>query len=109
MMKGHKKPPSWFPTGANPKDIGLRIATLRNSHGLTQEGLADLLKSLGAAPSTSKTTVWKWENGEVENIANTTLYFLVKALHTTHQFLLFGPAGEPQPKVTYLRDRKKSR
>jgi len=104
-MKGHKRP-SWFPSGADSKEIGLRIAALRKSHGFTQEGFADLLKSLGAAPTTSKTTVWKWENGEVENIANTTLYFIVKALHTSHEFLLFGPKGEPKPNASYVRRRK---
>ena len=38
----------------------------------------------------------------------TTLYFLVKALHTTHEFLLFGPEGEPKPSAAHL-NRKRPR
>jgi len=85
---------------------GLRIKAAREAHGLTQQGLAELLVSLGASATTSKTTVWKWENGEVEDIANTTLYFLVKALHTSHQHIIFGPKGEPKaPAQLRKKDR----
>lgn len=95
-----------FPPEADPKEIGKRIKALRQGHAFSQRALAELIVAMGGAPTTSKTTVWKWENGEVENIANTTLYFLVKALHTTHEFLLFGPSGEPKPRASYLKNRK---
>jgi transcriptional regulator with XRE-family HTH domain len=105
-QKKSRRHEEWFPPGAEPAEIGKRIRQLRESHGLTLEGFAELLVGLGASPTTQKSTVSKWERGEVENIANTTVYFIVKALHTTHEYLLFGPKGEPKSPVVALRRRK---
>lgn len=96
--------------GSSPqREIGARIKLLREAKGLSQSGLAELLVAMGASPKTGKSIVSKWELGEIENIANATLYFLTKALGTSHEYLLFGPAGPPKPRADFLAEKHRGR
>jgi transcriptional regulator with XRE-family HTH domain len=69
--------------------MGLRIKTLRESKGLTQQGLADALGVTRAAVSL-------WELDQTKNIKNVTMLALVQILGTTQEYLLFGPAGDKE-------------
>lgn len=76
--------------GPMTSSMGQRIKTLRESKGLTQEGLADALGVTRAAVSL-------WELDQTKNIKNVTMLALVQLLGTTQEYLLFGPAGDKEP------------
>lgn len=64
--------------------MGTRIRQLRESKGLTQEELGQLVGAVRAS-------VCQWETGRTENMRIPTFMSLVRALKTTPQYLAFGP------------------
>lgn len=62
-------------------DIGNRIKQRRLSLGITAE---DLAYEIGK----SRTTIYRYENGDIENIPTTVLEPLAEALRTTPSFLM---------------------
>jgi transcriptional regulator with XRE-family HTH domain len=65
--------------------MGDRIRMLRQSRGLTQEALGQLV-------GVTKVSVSQWETGSVANIKLKTFLTLVDELGTTPQYLIFGAA-----------------
>lgn len=63
---------------------GSRIKYLRKSKGLTQQQLADVL-------GVSKGLISQWENNQIEQISHSNWMGLLGVLHTTPEFLEFGP------------------
>lgn len=58
-----------------------KIKALRAEHNAT-------LEDIGNAVGVSKTTVQRWESGEIANIRRDKIYKLAKALHTTPSYLM---------------------
>ena len=65
-------------------EMGNRIKALRLAHGMTQ---LDLAKACGV----TKSAVSGWETGATANIKLQTFLKVCQTLHTTPQFLIFGP------------------
>lgn len=65
-------------------DIGNRIKQRRLSLGITAE---DLAYEIGK----SRTTIYRYENGDIENIPTTVLEPLAEALRTTNVIYLSPP------------------
>jgi transcriptional regulator with XRE-family HTH domain len=76
---------------------------LRESRGLSQEGLADRLTARGAGVSGN--AVSQWERGETANIKLRTFLALGEELGTTHESLGHGPS-DPGSRDSSGRFRK---
>lgn len=66
---------------ADMDPIGAKIKDLRLSLGMT-------LEEVGDAVGVGKSTVRKWENGNIANMGRDKIVKLAKVLHTTPSFLL---------------------
>lgn len=62
-------------------DIGERIRFLRTSQGMT-------LEEVGDAVGVGKSTVRKWESGEIANMRRDKIALVAKALHVTPSYLM---------------------
>ena len=62
-------------------DIGERIRYLRTSQGMT-------LEEVGDAVGVGKSTVRKWESGEIANMRRDKIALVAKALHVTPSYLM---------------------
>lgn len=62
-------------------DIGRKIKLLREEQGLTLEQVGDIV-------GVGKSTVRKWETGEIANMRRDKIASLAKALHTTPAYLM---------------------
>jgi len=71
-------------------DIGDKIAVLRKQNNLT-------LEQVGNAVGVGKSTVRKWESGEIANMRRDKIAKLVSALHTSPAYLM-GWTDDPSPK-----------
>jgi len=69
-------------------EMGKRIKALRLAHGMTQLDLAKVC-------SVTKSAVSGWETGATANIKLQTFLKVCQTLHTTPQFLIFGPDRAP--------------
>lgn len=63
--------------------IGQRIKERRKELGYTVDQLAELLNK-------NRTTVYRYENGNIENLPHTVLKPIAEALHTTPGYLITG-------------------
>lgn len=70
-------------------DIGRRIRYLRDVHELTLEQVGDVV-------GVGKSTVRKWETGEIANMRRDKIAKLAEALHTTPAYLM-GWTDDPSP------------
>lgn len=62
-------------------DIGNKIRTLRKKYNLT-------LEEVGAAVGVGKSTVRKWETGQIANMRRDKIAALAEVLHTTPEYLM---------------------
>ena len=62
-------------------DIGERIRYLRTSQGMTLEEVGDVV-------GVGKSTVRKWESGEIANMRRDKIALVAKALHVTPSYLM---------------------
>ena len=62
-------------------DLKDKIQTLRLKQGST-------LEEIGQKVGVSKTTVKRWESGEIANLRRDKIYKLAQALHTTPAYLM---------------------
>lgn len=62
-------------------EMGERIKQLRLQLGMTLEEVGDIV-------GVSKSTVLKWENGNIANMRRDKIALLAKALHTTPAYLM---------------------
>lgn len=62
-------------------DLGERIKYLRTSQGMT-------LEEVGNAVGVGKSTVRKWESGQIANMRRDKIALVAKALHVTPSYLM---------------------
>jgi len=92
----HAKALGYVAMGEQKETMGQRLARLRVMKGWS---LAEAAKRFG----TSRTAIWKWENGETTHIRAETLYIVAQAYGTDAAYILWGedraprdpPAGSP--------------
>lgn len=75
--------------------IGERIKTIRIRRGLS---IDDLANTLGK----NRTTIYRYENGDIENLPLGILDSLAEALNTTPAYLM----GWDEPEDTYSKNKK---
>ena len=68
-------------------DIGEKIKSLRQKHGLT-------LEAVGEHVGVGKSTVRKWENGDIKNMRRDKIALLADALGVTPGYLMGWEADE---------------
>lgn len=88
--------------------MGDRVKRLREARGLTQPALARLLISMGAPSTLTKAAIAKWENGDTQNMKNSTFILLGKALGTDPEYLLWGQDRVPPDAETDRSLKRKS-
>ena len=70
-------------------DLSRKIKDLRALHGLTLEQIAQQV-------GVGRSTVRKWETGQIENMRRDKIAKLAAALHTTPEYLMgWNPASSP--------------
>ena len=82
-------------------DIGEKIKYLRSKEGLTLEQVGDFV-------GVGKSTVRKWESGDIKNMRRDKIASLAAALHTTPAYLMGWdekPALPPDA-IPYVRGRR---
>ena len=72
-------------------DTGSKIKDLRLSQGLT-------LEEVGNAVGVGKSTVRKWETGDIANMRRDKIAKLAAALHTTPAYIM-GWSDDPNPVI----------
>lgn len=77
-------------------DIGERIKMLRTQQGLT-------LEEVGTRVGVGKSTVRKWESGQIANMRRDKIALLAKALNVTPTYLM-GWKEESDPDTVYVAD-----
>lgn len=72
-------------------DTGFKLKNLRLSQGLT-------LEEVGNAVGVGKSTVRKWETGDIANMRRDKIAKLASALHTTPAYIM-GWTDDPNPVI----------
>jgi transcriptional regulator with XRE-family HTH domain len=72
-------------------DTGSKLKNLRLSQGLT-------LEDVGNAVGVGKSTVRKWETGDIANMRRDKIAKLASALHTTPAYIM-GWSDDPNPVI----------
>ncbi len=85
-------------------DLGERIKYLRTSQGMT-------LEEVGDAVGVGKSTVRKWESGQIANMRRDKIALVAKALHVTPSYLMgwdeiSDNLGSDTPAAKKLREVK---
>ena len=70
-------------------DIGEKIKTIRISKGMT-------LEQVGEIVGVGKSTVRKWENGDIKNMRRDKIALIAKALEVEPAYLMGWTDNEPQ-------------
>ena len=83
-------------------DLGERIKYLRTSQGMT-------LEEVGNAVGVGKSTVRKWESGQIANMRRDKIALVAKALHVTPSYLMgwdeiTDSLGSDSPAAKKLRE-----
>jgi len=78
-----------IPMGVGIMDIGEKIKTIRISKGMT-------LEQVGEIVGVGKSTVRKWENGDIKNMRRDKIALIAKALEVEPAYLMGWTDNEPQ-------------
>lgn len=70
-------------------DLGEKMKTLRDQRGLTLQDVADVV-------GVGKSTVRKWENGDIKNMGRDKIALVAKALNVTPGYLMGWEDGNEE-------------
>lgn len=70
-------------------DLGEKMKTLRDQRGLTLQDVADVV-------GVGKSTVRKWENGDIKNMGRDKIALVAKALNVTPGYLMGWEEGNEE-------------